>query len=75
MTREMPRDQRHGTRALTKAAEVIEEGISRTLNTGYRTADIAGQMDKVATTTEMTDIILRHIEEVINEQALGVFTL
>ncbi len=60
---------------MTKAAEVIEEGISRTLGKGYRTSDVYQKGDRLVSTTEMTDAILEHVEEIINEQALGVFTL
>ena len=60
---------------MTKAAEVIEEGISRTLGKGYRTQDVHKSGDRLVTTTEMTEAILENVEEIINEQALGVFTL
>ncbi len=60
---------------MTKAAEVIEEGISRTLGKGFRTIDVYQKGDQLVSTTEMTDAILEHVEEIINEQALGVFTL
>ena len=60
---------------MTKAAEVIEEGIARTLGKGYRTSDVYYKGDQLVSTTEMTDVILDNVEEIINEQALGVFTL
>jgi 3-isopropylmalate dehydrogenase len=60
---------------MTKAAEVIEEGIARALSHGYRTQDVYSEGMKLVSTTEMTGKIMDGIEEVINEQALGVFTL
>ncbi len=60
---------------MTKAAEIIEAGIEKTLSEGYRTKDIAGEDDKIVSTERMTEIILENIETVFNEQALGVFTL
>ena len=60
---------------MTKAAEIIEEGIARTLAKGYRTADVYKQGDRLVSTSEMTDAIIVNVEELINEQALGVFTL
>ena len=60
---------------MTKAAEVIEEGIARTLAKGYRTIDVYQTGDQLVSTTGMTDAIIEHVEEIINEQALGVFTL
>jgi 3-isopropylmalate dehydrogenase len=60
---------------MTKAAEIIEKGIERSLEQGYRTQDIRSPGDTLVTTTKMTDIILNNVEEIFNEQALGVFTL
>jgi len=60
---------------MTKAAEVIEEGVSRALSNGYRTQDVFSEGMTLVSTSEMTDKIMDGIEEVINEQALGVFTL
>jgi 3-isopropylmalate dehydrogenase len=60
---------------MTKAAEIIEEGIARTLAKGYRTADVYNQGDRLVSTSQMTDAIIGNVEELINEQALGVFTL
>ena len=41
---------------MTKAAEIIEKGISQTLDAGYRTADIAVEGSKIVTTDEFTNI-------------------
>ncbi len=60
---------------MTKAAELIEESIEQTLNQGYRTADIGSKEDKIVSTVEFTGLVIQNIEEVYNEQALGVFTL
>ena len=60
---------------MTKAAEVIEEGISRALSQGYRTQDVFSKEMTLVSTSKMTEKIMEYIEEVINEQALGVFTL
>ena len=60
---------------MTKAAEVIEEGISRTLTGGFRTQDVFSEGMTLVSTSGMTEKIMAAIEEVINEQALGVFTL
>ncbi len=63
------------TYQMTKAAEVVEEGISRALSQGYRTQDIFSDGMTLVSTSGMTEKIMEYIEEVINEQALGVFTL
>ena len=60
---------------MTKAAEIIEKGIEKSLQQGYRTQDIYSPGDTLVTTTKMTDIVLQNVEEIFNEQALGVFTL
>jgi len=58
-----------------KAAELIFNAIERTLDEGYRTADIGNEENNIVGTTEMTKIIIQKFEEIYNEQALGVFTL
>jgi len=60
---------------MTKAAEVINEAIERTLQQGLRTTDIYSEKNKLVSTTEMTDSIIENFEEIYNEQAIGVFTL
>lgn len=60
---------------MTKAAEIIEDAIEKTLDQGYRTPDIHVEGATQVSTTEMTDLILKNVEEIFNEQALGVFTL
>jgi 3-isopropylmalate dehydrogenase len=52
---------------MSKAAEIIEQGIERTLNNGLRTIDIAGENDKPVSTKVMTEYILKNIEEIFNE--------
>lgn len=58
---------------LTKAAEVIELGIEKTLNNGLRTIDIAGEHDNVVSTDTITENLLKNIEEIFKEQSIGVF--
>jgi 3-isopropylmalate dehydrogenase len=60
---------------MTKAAEVIERGIEKTLEQGYRTQDIYSEGKILVSTSKMTQVILENAEEIFNEQALGVFTL
>lgn len=60
---------------MQKAAEVIEEAVERTLAGGYRTADIFSEGCKMVTTEEMTEIIAANLTEIVNSQAIGVFTL
>lgn len=60
---------------MTKAAELINEAIERTLKQGLRTIDIHSKGRKLVSTQEMTSAILKNYEEIYNEQALGVFTL
>jgi len=60
---------------MTKAAELIEEAIERTLQQGKRTVDLYSEGYDLVSTEEMTNFILENFEEVYNEQALGVFTL
>ncbi len=58
-----------------KAAELIETSIERTLDAGYRTADIYTEGTKLVTTTKMRDIVIENFNKIYDEQALGVFTL
>ncbi|MBN1300391.1 MAG: 3-isopropylmalate dehydrogenase [Melioribacteraceae bacterium] len=60
---------------MTKAAELIETSIDKTLSQGYRTADIARKGDNIVDTEKITSLIIQNIESIYNEQALGVFTL
>ena len=60
---------------LTKAAEVIEAAIERTLEQGYRTVDINSDDGNLVSTTQMADMIIENFEIIYNELALGVFTL
>lgn len=60
---------------MTKAAEIIEKGITKTLSSGYRTADIAVEGDKVITTEEFTSKISENIEKIFTDEAIGVFLL
>ncbi len=60
---------------MTKAAELIEKSISKTLDEGYRTQDIAKENSKVVSTTEMTDLVLENLEKLFADEAIGVFLL
>ncbi|MCF8262229.1 MAG: 3-isopropylmalate dehydrogenase [Melioribacteraceae bacterium] len=60
---------------MDKAAELIYSAVSKTLGNGYRTADIGKETDKIVSTDEMTKLIKDEIENIYNEQAIGVFTL
>jgi 3-isopropylmalate dehydrogenase len=60
---------------MTKAAEIIELGIERSLNSGLRTIDIVGENNQPASTDTITNSIIKSIEEILNEQAIGIFLL
>jgi 3-isopropylmalate dehydrogenase len=60
---------------MQKAAEVIEKAVERTLEKGYRTADIYSEGCINVTTEQMTNYVIENFTEIFNEQALGVFTL
>jgi 3-isopropylmalate dehydrogenase len=60
---------------MNKAAELIEKSIEKTLQGGYRTADIYTPGSKPVSTTEMRDLVIEHFHLVYDEEALGVFTL
>lgn len=65
----------HHSLNMTKAAEIVDESIERTLKQGLRTTDIFNEKNKLVSTIEMTDKIIENFEEIYNEQAIGVFTL
>lgn len=60
---------------MTQAADLINAAIEKTLNQGYRTADIASEGDKIVGTSEFTNLVIDNFEEKYNEKGLGVFTL
>lgn len=60
---------------MSKAAEIIERGITQTLDAGYRTADIASDENKIVSTKEFTQIISDNIEKIFTDEAIGVFLL
>jgi len=60
---------------MTKGAEIVESAIERVLAEGYRTQDIALRDSTVVSTTKMTELIINNIEDIYNEQAIGVFLL
>jgi 3-isopropylmalate dehydrogenase len=60
---------------MTQAAKIIEDSIERTLKQNYRTSDIYSAGMKKLSSTEMSDMILKNVEEIFNDHAIGVFTL
>lgn len=60
---------------MTQAAEIIEKAIERSLEQGYRTQDIHSEGKELIPLSKMSEIILNNVEEIMNEQAIGVFTL
>ncbi len=60
---------------MTKAAQLIEQAIERTLEQGYRTVDIFKEGQKLVSTDEMTGQIIHNFETLYHEEGLGVFTL
>jgi 3-isopropylmalate dehydrogenase len=52
---------------MTKAAELIEAAIERTLKQGKRTVDIHSEGCELVSTQQLTDAILTNFEEVYNE--------
>jgi len=60
---------------MTQASEIIEKAIERSLEQGYRTQDIYSEGKELVSLSKMSDIILNNVEEIMNEQAIGVFTL
>lgn len=60
---------------MSKAADVIKQAVNTTLKQGFRTPEIAGKGDTVVSTTQMTQRILEHVEDIHNTEAIRVFTL
>ena len=60
---------------MTQASEIIEKAIERSLEQGYRTQDIYSEGKELVSLSKMSDTILTYVEEIMNEQAIGVFTL
>lgn len=58
-----------------KAAELIDEAVSQTLNKGFRTPDIYSPDSVLVTTDQMKDAVIDNFNKVYDEQSLGVFTL
>lgn len=52
---------------MSKISQVIEKGIADTLEQGWRTPDIANENDKEITSEEMTDNIIKSIEQLISK--------
>ena len=60
---------------MTQAAEIVEKAIERSLEQGYRTQDLYSEGKELVSLSKISDIILNNVEEIMNEQAIGVFTL
>jgi len=60
---------------MSKAAELIEAAIDKTLNMGYRTADIYSPNTILAGTDQVKNAVIENFNQIYDEQALGVFTL
>ena len=60
---------------MTQAAGIIEEAIERSLEQGHRTNDIHSGKTTLVSLSEMSGYILAKVEEIFNNQAIGVFTL
>jgi len=60
---------------MTQAAKIIEDAVELTLEQGYRTNDIHSDGMTLVSTTDMSEVILKNVEEIFNNQAIGVFTL
>jgi len=60
---------------MNKAAELIEAAIEKTLEMGYRTADIYSPDTILVSTTQIRDTVIENFNKIYDEQALGVFTL
>ena len=60
---------------MTKAGQLIDKAIEKTLEHGYRTVDINFDNGNLVGTTEMAQMILENFEIIYQEEHLGVFTL
>ena len=54
-----------------KAAEVIEAAISKTLDSGYRTADIYSPGSVLVSTAQMRDAVIDNFNKIYDEQVVG----
>lgn len=60
---------------MNQASNVIYKAIDNVLKDGYRTEDIYSDGMKKVSTVELTNIIINEIEEVCNQEAIGLFLL
>jgi len=60
---------------MTKAGQLIDKAIEKTLEHGYRTVDINFDNGNLVSTTKMAQMILENFEIIYQEEHLGVFTL
>ena len=47
---------------MDEAADMIESAIAKTLEQGYRTADIFSDRTKLASTSDITDVLIRNLD-------------
>ena len=59
---------------LPKASELIETAIDRTLEAGYRTADIFSPGSVLVSTEKMKEEVIDNLNKIYEEQSLGVTT-
>ena len=57
------------------AAKLIETAIEKTLNMGYRTADIYSPNSILASTAQVKDAVIENFNKLYDEHVSGVFTL
>jgi 3-isopropylmalate dehydrogenase len=60
---------------MNKAAELIEAAIDKTLNMGFRTADIFSPNCTLVSTSRIKDAVIENFNQIFDEQALGVSAL
>ena len=65
----------HYSFQMTKATELIEKAIEKTLADGYRTQDIFQEGTRLVGSEEMTNQIVENFKAIFHEEGLGVFTL
>lgn len=53
---------------MKKASEIIENAVERTLEQGYRTADIFSEGNELVSTEQMTQQVIKNFTEIFNER-------
>ncbi len=57
---------------MPKAAGIIESAIDKTLNMGFRTADIYSPDSILVSTNKITELVIENFNQIYNEQELNV---